>query len=93
MQTLRQQLLAFSQAVETYSDKEGLCVRPNENIGEALDPEDAMKLESEMIDPEELEGEEARTIPGQKIVYHQPSKRWMITTELTFHSESGVRIA
>ena len=74
VQTLRRQPLAFSQAVETYSDKEGLCVRPNENIGEALDPEDAMKLESEMVDPEELEGEEARTIPGQKIVY-QPTKQ------------------
>ena len=31
-------------------------------------------MESEVIDPEELEGEEARAIPGQKIVYQAPKQ-------------------
>ena len=35
---------------------------------------DALGMEGGMIDPEDLQDTEARTIPGQKIVY-QPSKQ------------------
>ena len=75
------QELAFSPAVETYSKRESLCVRPKTAIGEALDPQDAMTMNEESVDPEDMMGDEARTIPGQKIIY-QPA--------VIIHSENGV---
>ena len=75
MPALRQEL-AFSPAVETYSTKEGLCVRPNNSIGEALAPQDAMTMNEESVDPEDVRGDEARAIPGQKIIYQPTKQEW-----------------
>ena len=74
MPTMRARRLEFSQAVETYSGKESLCIRPKKTLGEALAPDAALGMEEEMIDPEELQETEAREIPGQKIVY-QPTRQ------------------
>ena len=75
MPALRQEL-AFSPAVETYSERESLCVRPKIIIGEALDPKDAMAMNEESVDPDDLVGDEARAIPGQKMIYQPTKQEW-----------------
>ena len=66
----------FSRAVGTHSVKMGLLVRPKKKLGEALVLGDVLELKDESIDPEELNGDEARAIPGQKIVYQPTKQEW-----------------
>ena len=74
---MRQEIhLGFSPAVETYSEKDGLCVRPKTKIGEALAAEDTSSMKEELVDPDELQGNEARESPGQKIVYQPTKQEW-----------------
>ena len=64
----------FSRAVGTHYVKMGLFVRPKKKLGEALVPGDVLELKDESIDPEELNGDEARAIPGQKRHHFQNGK-------------------
>ena len=66
----------FSPAVETYSERDVSCVRPKLKIGEALAMEGTSAMNEESVDPEELQGNEAREIPGQKIVYQPTKQEW-----------------